>query len=82
MRHVVRKFSFKRLKRYRSYALVIVAISVLVCELPLLLAMIGLSELMVSIPPHLGVYTVAALALLMVAGLLIYRMRFRNKAKQ
>ena len=72
----------KQLKR-RNSALLIVMVSVLACELPLLLAMIGLGEALYSLPAYFEVvvYTIAAFTLSMLLILKIYRWRFRKKVQ-
>ena len=73
----------EQLKRLRNSALLIVMVSVLACELPLLLAMFGLGEALYSLPAYFEVvvYTIAAFTLSMLLILKIYRWRFRKKVQ-
>ena len=84
MTEATEKTPRKRLKRLRNSALFLVALSVLACELPLLLAMIGLSGVVFTIPSQfvLAFYTVATCVLLVLSIFLIYRWQFRNKVRR
>jgi len=78
-------FSPRWFKRTRNSAIAIFIVSVLVCELPLLFALVGLGgflsvDAFFLLPPlvEIGVYISGTLALVLLLGLFIYRLRFKS----
>lgn len=80
MSEVTSKGSIKRVKRLGTTGIAIGALSVLACELPIVLALVGLGGLSsaasaFSLPPIIEMIgiTLGLLSFLLIVGLLIYR---------